>query len=209
LILDLDDEAVEIYRRAYKRLSAILNRPKIMLTTYFGGLEDNTGLAVNLRTEGIHLDLVRDPYQLDHVLREINSHQILSLGVVNGRNVWRTDLDKALTILEKAAANIGQERIEVAPSCSLLHVPIDLDAETALNPEIKEWLAFGVQKLREVAVLTRGLNEGRPSIQVELDESNEIVKKRLKAQSTNLTDVHERVSHIDKTMISRLNNFEE
>ena len=79
----------------------------------------------------------------------------LSLGVVDGRNVWRSDLERSLDLLEKAAAKLGPERIMVAPSCSLLHCPIDLDNEPALDPELKGWMAFAKQKLQEVAILAK------------------------------------------------------
>ena len=112
----------------------------------------------------VHLDLVRAPEQLDRALDLTPQGMTLSLGVVDGRNVWRTDLERALGLLETAAAQLGPDRIMVAPSCSLLHCPIDLDNETSLDAELKGWMAFAKQKLQEVAILARAINEGRAAV---------------------------------------------
>ena len=109
---------------------------KLALTTYFAGLRDNTELAFSLGTATVHVDLVREPEQLDAVLKAVKPEQTLSLGVVDGRNIWKTDFAKALTLLEKAKAAMGDKRLLVAPSCSLLHTPVDLAAETALDAEL-------------------------------------------------------------------------
>ncbi len=178
LTTDLTAEGMEIFRRAYRHLAASPGRPRILLAAYFGGLEENADAALAAGVEGLHLDLVSAPSQLYSILEKIPADFHLSLGVVDGRNVWRADLDKALHLLKSAADRLDSSRIEVAPSCSLLHCPLDVALETELDPEIKEWLAFGVQKLEEVATLTRALNEGETAVSDALEASRAILRKR-------------------------------
>lgn len=156
LVLDLPQD----WKNAYERVYNILQRAplKKLVATYFGGLEDNLGLAANLPVDGLHIDLVRAPEQYPTILDRLPAYKVLSLGLVNGRNVWRCDLDKALEVLRHAAERLG-ERLWVAPSCSLLHSPVDLAREDQLDEQVKDWLAFAVQKCREVAVLTLALDQ--------------------------------------------------
>ena len=118
---------------------------------------------------------------------------MLSLGVVDGRNVWRADLERALGLLEKAAARLGPDRIMVAPSCSLLHCPIDLDNEPSLDAELKGWMAFAKQKLQEVAILARAVNQGRAAVADELAASRAAVESR--DQSTRIHNPAVRAAH--------------
>lgn len=207
LVGDLDEEAYAIFRRAYRKLTLSANRPKIMLATYFGGLEDNTDLALALETEGLHVDLVRAPEQLDTVLEAMDRPIILSCGVVDGRNVWRTDLDKALGLLRSAADRLGPDHIEVAPSCSLLHCPMDLDLETELDPEIKEWMAFGVQKLNEVVILTRALNEGEAAVEWTFEASRQALQHRRNSRKVLIPEVQAAVQAIAPDMLERHSSF--
>jgi 5-methyltetrahydropteroyltriglutamate--homocysteine methyltransferase len=149
LVLDLDDEAQVAYRRAYAALAAA-GAPKILLASYFGALGDNLPVAASLPVDGLHLDLVRAPGQLDAVLDALSPTQVLSAGVIDGRNIWRSHPDKVLPLLRTAQARIGDERLWLAPSCSLQHVPIDLEAETALDPARRASMAFARQKLEEL-----------------------------------------------------------
>lgn len=126
--------------------------PKLMVASYFGALDDNLDLALGLPVAGLHLDLVRAPEQLGRIIGRTDKQ--LSLGLIDGRNVWRADLAKALDLARQVPG------AQIAPSCSLLHVPVDLTAETGLDDELKSWLSFAVQKLEEVAALTRALNAG-------------------------------------------------
>jgi 5-methyltetrahydropteroyltriglutamate--homocysteine methyltransferase len=149
LVLDLDDEARAAYRRAYAALAAA-GGPKILLASYFGALGDNLQVAASLPVGGLHVDLVRAPGQLDAVLDALSPTQVLSAGVIDGRNIWRSRPDKVLALLRKAQSRIGDERLWLAPSCSLQHVPIDLQAETALDPARRASMAFARQKLEEL-----------------------------------------------------------
>jgi len=154
LVLDLSEEAKHAYRVALRRLSRGASaRARLLLTTYFGALSDNLELVTASGVDALHVDLVRAPEQLDAVLAAVGDHMTLSVGVVDGRNVWRTDLDAAEGLVRRAIRVLGEDRVWVGPSCSLLHVPIDLDAEKKLDPELKSWLAFAAQKTREIRVL--------------------------------------------------------
>src|SRR5881296_2438428 len=161
LVLDRTPEERSAFRTAYRVLSEQAPGLKLLLTTYFDGLRDNLDTALELPVAGLHVDLVRAPAQLDALLGRWPAGRVLSLGVVDGRNIWKADLAAALATLERASARLGAERVWVAPSCSLLHVPVDLELERKLDPELKGWLAFAKQKLDEVVALTRALREGR------------------------------------------------
>jgi 5-methyltetrahydropteroyltriglutamate--homocysteine methyltransferase len=177
LALDLTDAARAAFARAYAAL-ATGPTPELLLTSYFGGLGDNLPTACALPVGGLHLDLVRGADELDAVLAAIRPEMWLSLGVVDGRNVWRTDLRAALALISRAAAARTSRRLIVAPSCSLLHVPVDLEQETALDPELKSWLAFATQKLREISVLARAADEGEAAIGAELARSDRTLSQR-------------------------------
>ncbi|MDD2054358.1 5-methyltetrahydropteroyltriglutamate--homocysteine S-methyltransferase [Pseudomonas putida] len=156
LVLDLPQEWRTAFERAYNHIQ---REPlKKLVATYFGGLEENLGLAANLPVDGLHIDLVRAPEQYPIILDRLPAYKVLSLGVVNGRNVWRCDLEKALATLQHANERLG-ERLWVAPSCSLLHSPVDLGREDQLDAELKSWLAFAVQKCEEVAILAKAVNQ--------------------------------------------------
>ncbi len=152
--LDLPQDWKNAFERAYHILQ--YSPLKKLVATYFSGLEDNLGLAVGLPVDGLHVDLVRAPEQLPAVLDRLPTYKVLSLGVVNGRNVWRCDLDQALEQLQQAKQRFGAN-LWVAGSCSLLHSPVDLAREDKLDAELKSWLAFAAQKCEEIAVLAKAL----------------------------------------------------
>ncbi|MEG2803132.1 5-methyltetrahydropteroyltriglutamate--homocysteine S-methyltransferase [Stenotrophomonas sp.] len=156
LVQDLDATARAAFDHAYAVLAAG-PRPKVLLATYFGALEDNLALAAALPVEGLHVDLVRAPEQLDAVLKALPADRVLSAGLVNGRNIWRTHLDNALVLARYAHGHLG-DRLWLAPSCSLLHSPVDLDLETKLDDELRGWLAFSRQKLQELRLLADALD---------------------------------------------------
>src|SRR5437867_7870403 len=149
LALDRTDAERAAFLHAYGQLTQRAGKAQLMVATYFAGLDDNLATALALPVQGLHVDLVRAPGQLDQLLAAWPKGRVLSAGVVDGRNVWRADLRKQAALLERAAAKVGQDRLWVAPSCSLLHTPLDLDLETKLDPELKSWLAFAKQKLHE------------------------------------------------------------
>jgi len=152
LVLDLSDADRAAYRRAFAAL-ADADAPQLLLASYFGALGDNTALAASLPVQGLHIDLVRAPQQLDAVLAAIPENIALSLGVIDGRNIWRADLDAALALAHKA----GTRAKWLAPSCSLLHVPIDLQLERKLPERVHGWMAYARQKLEELRVVADAL----------------------------------------------------
>ncbi len=208
LALDLSEKAQLALALAYATLSKG-PAPDLLLASYFGALGDNLGTVTRLPVAGLHLDLVRGAGQLDTVLAEARPDQWLSLGVVDGRNVWRADLRTALATLRRVADRRGVRRLMVAPSCSLLHVPVDLAQETKLDPEIKGWLAFATQKLGEVAALARGLDEGESAIAAELVRSDEAVRSHRDSPRVHRPDVAARLRAIVPEMERRARPFEE
>jgi len=173
LALDRTPAERDAYRKAYTALASAAPSVRLLLATYFAGLGDNLETALALPVAGLHVDLVRAPEQLDPLLAAWPgaAGRVLSTGVIDGRNVWRADLEALVPLLERAQDRVGPDRLWVAPSCSLLHVPLDLDLETRLDPEVKSWLAFARQKLGEVVTLRRGLAEGWGAVRPELEAS--------------------------------------
>ncbi|WP_444676741.1 5-methyltetrahydropteroyltriglutamate--homocysteine S-methyltransferase [Halomonas sp. E19] len=157
LVQDLPQAWRQAYEAAY---NALRSAPvKLLVATYFGALGDNLQLAVSLPVDGLHIDAVRAPAQLATVLDNLPGYKVLSVGAIDGRNIWRADLAALRERLADARMRLG-ERLWLAPSCSLLHVPVDLDAEPELDAELKGWLAFARQKLDETVTLAR-LLDGR------------------------------------------------
>ena len=165
LVTELDADWRHAFNTAYHQLKSCA--PKLLLATYFGQLQDNAYLAAHLPVAGLHIDAVSDQGGVLPLLGLLPAHKVLSLGVVSGRNVWRTDLNATLDWLEPLAARLG-ERLWLAPSCSLLHVPVDLAQEQQLDAEVQSWLAFARQKLDELKLLARALRQGRAAVAAEL-----------------------------------------
>ena len=161
LVTELSPEWQQAYRTAYESLKGAGSR--LLLTTYFGPLVDNLELAAALPVDGIHLDAVSARAEVDPLLGKLTAGRVLSLGVVSGRNIWKSDLARVLDYLEPIQQKLG-ERLWIAPSCSLLHVPVDLTSEKALDAELLGWLAFAQQKLEEVQLLGSALNQGRAAV---------------------------------------------
>jgi len=203
LALDLTDFERGELRRAYGALTHAAPSLRLMLTSYFGGYGENLATAVNLPVDGVHLDLVRAPQELERALSASRDSLVLSLGAIDGRNVWRADLPALLDRLEPVVARRGADRIVLAPSCSLLHTPIDLSLETALDPEVRQWLAFAVQKIEELAVLAKALNHGRASVAVELDASAKAAQARRVSPKIHDTAVAARLAAVTEAMSKR------
>ena len=198
LVTDLTDRQRRAFTRAYAKLGRA--GPKIMLATYFGGQENNLSLAASLPVAGQHIDLARAPEQLDAVVKAVPQNRLLSLGVVDGRNIWRADLAALLDRLEPLAA---QRDLVLAPSCSLLHVPVDLQLESRLDDELKQWLAFAVQKIEELDLLRRALANGRKSVAAELAASARATEARKTAARIHDRTVSERIAALTPDMRER------
>jgi 5-methyltetrahydropteroyltriglutamate--homocysteine methyltransferase len=202
LMLDLTEAVQEAYRSTYTRLAAASSL-RILLATYFGDLRDNLPLAVQLPIAALHLDLVRAPEQLEQALSLVPASLALSLGVVDGRNVWRTEFDRALALIERGVQALGSERILVGPSCSLLLVPIDVQQETHLDEDMRSWLAFANQKVEEISLLARAFNEGSAAIDGELQENRRTFANRRSSPRIHNPQVAERVQAISEQMAQR------
>ena len=211
LALDINEKARAAYNYVYAEIRKQFPQLKVLVATYFEGLKDNLTLATGLPVQALHIDLVRCPEQLDEVLNAIPATLTLSLGVVDGRNVWKNDFEQSLAIIKKAAAQLGSERVLIAPSCSLLHSPCDLNLETnekTLTPEIKQWLAFAKQKIDEVVTL-KALTEETPTQEAlaKLTENKNAIESRRTSALIHNTAVKQRVSAITDKDAQRENAF--
>jgi 5-methyltetrahydropteroyltriglutamate--homocysteine methyltransferase len=206
LALDLTDKAKQAFGLAYRTLTET-PAPEILLASYFGPLGDNLSTAARLPVAGLHIDLIRGATELDSIIHQLPTERWLSLGIVDGRNVWRTDLRAALTTLRRIASVRGTRRLMVAPSCSLLHVPVDLAQESSLAPEVKPWLAFATQKLEEVAALARGLDEGDAAIAAQLAASDAATKARKTSPLVHRSEVAARLKATTDAMRHRTSPY--
>ncbi len=192
LVTDLDAETKRAYVKAYKTFAARISGLPLVLTTYFGGLDKNLKLAASLPVQGLHVDLVRAPQESKKIVKKLPDEMLLSLGIVDGRNIWKNDLQKSIDLLRPIVEKRRWDQCVVAPSCSLLHVPLDLEPEDALGEDLKSWLSFSVQKLKEVSLIRKALIQGERSIHRELidnrrdivarKKSKRIHKKKIKAR---------------------------
>ena len=194
LIQDLPHAWQQAFEAAYNKLQSA--PVKLLLASYFGELGDNLNLAAGLPVDALHIDCVRAPEQLERVLDRLPAYKILSVGAIDGRNIWRADLAALRERLATARMRLG-ERLWLAPSCSLLHVPVDLDAETSLEPELKRWLAFARQKLDEVATLAR-LIDGRDDAadRAYLEAASEALESRRRSTRIHKPAVAERLAAV-------------
>ncbi|MDF3867305.1 5-methyltetrahydropteroyltriglutamate--homocysteine S-methyltransferase [Pseudomonas denitrificans (nom. rej.)] len=205
LALDLPPDWKNAFERTYNLLQS--EPLKKLVATYFGGLDDNLGLAAGLPVDGLHLDLVRAPEQFPTILDRLPAYKILSLGVVNGRNVWRCDLEKSLEVLRHAHERVG-DRLWVAPSCSLLHSPVDLEREDQLDAQLKSWLAFAVQKCAEVALLARAINQPEaPEVLAALAQSRNVQTSRAASPRIHKPEVKARLAAVKAADSQRLSPF--
>ena len=194
LVTELEPRWQHAYSEAYHQLKA--SRIKLLLTTYFGQLQQNLYLAANLPVAGLHIEVHENRDDLKSVLNLLPGHKILSLGVIDGRNIWKTDLSAVLDWLEPVARRLG-DRLWIAPSCSLLHVPVDLASEQNMDPEILSWLAFARQKLDEVKVLATALNGGRDAVKIELVANQAALASRHNSLRVNNPELKTALTKID------------
>jgi len=202
--LDLDERWLAAFRPTYEALAP--SSPKILLATYFESVAECETMLKSLPVGGIHLDLVRAPQQLATFLDGYPESKVLSLGIVDGRNVWRTDLDAALARLNPARERLG-ERLWVSASCSLLHVPVDLVHERTLAPEIRQWLAFAVQKLDEIVALKQGAERGAQAIAPALTASREASASRRRSERVLSDSVRRRLAALSERYVRRPSPF--
>ncbi|AZE31789.1 5-methyltetrahydropteroyltriglutamate-- homocysteine methyltransferase [Pseudomonas chlororaphis subsp. aureofaciens] len=205
LTLDLPQAWKGAFERAYHILQ--YSPLKKLVATYFSGLQDNLGLAVGLPVDGLHIDAVRAPEQLTQVLDRLPTYKILSVGLVNGRNVWRCELEQALQQLQAAQERFG-DNLWVSSSCSLLHSPVDLAREDQLDAELKSWLAFAVQKCGEISVLRDALNDPQaPAVQAALAASRQVQASRAQSPRIHKAEVQARLKAVSAADSQRHSPF--
>lgn len=204
LVLEIDKNWQSALQHAYQKLAT--SKLKLLLTTYFGELKENLQLACELPVAGLHLDAVNARHEVEPAIAYLGQDKILSLGVINGCNIWKTDLNATLAWLTPVHQRL-KERLWIAPSSSLLHVPVDLNSEEKLDSEIKSWLAFATQKLQELKVLGSALNQGAETVQRYLEENRLALQARSNSTRVNNPQVQLRVAAISSTLGERKNSF--
>ena len=205
LVLDLEVGARDAFRRVFEALAAH-SPAKILLATYFGGLESNLGLATSLPVAGLHVDIARAPAQLDAVLDALPDGRVLSAGLVDGRNVWLSDPATLLPRLETLRTRVGGDRLWIAPSCSLLHVPIDSAEEKQLPGEVAQWLSFARQKITELRQYANAVSGDAKAVQT-LARQHEIVAQRLTSPEVVRADVRARVRGLTPQFSQRRSGY--
>ena len=209
LSIDLDDKQRAALGRGIARLAAAGSKLRLMVATYFGDLRDNMKVALALPVSGLHLDLVRGPGELDSVIAKLPDEMSLSLGVVDGRNVWRTDLAPAIEVVSHAANALGSDRVMVGPSCSLIHTPVDLDNEPDLDNEMKSWLAFAKQKVEEVVTITAAVDASHANPTQGLAANAKAMRSRRSSERIHRAGLAERLAAITPEMLHRASPFPE
>lgn len=206
LVTELSGDWQQAMRKAYAQLHG--SSIKVLLATYFGELQENLTLACELPVAGLHIDAINAKDEISKVISCLPKHAILSLGVINGRNIWKANLSATLDWLEPVYAEL-QDRLWLAPSCSLLHVPVDLDNEQKIDSEIQSWLAFAVQKLEELGILAQALNEGRESVIEQLKENTVSVNSRNNSDLVHVEAVQARVAEVNDAMAERQSDYQQ
>ncbi|MCU7930292.1 MAG: 5-methyltetrahydropteroyltriglutamate--homocysteine S-methyltransferase [Candidatus Thiodiazotropha sp. (ex Codakia rugifera)] len=191
-------------RTSYYQLQG--NPLKLLLTSYFGQLRENLQLACELPVAGLHIDTSQSREEVNQIIDWLPKHKILSLGIIDGRNIWKSDLNALLDWLEPIHYRLD-DRLWLAPSCSLLHVPIDLENEDQLDPEIRSWLSFANQKLVELSTIATALNHGRKAVATTLDENARTILGRKQSQRVHKPDVHKRLNEITASMAQRKSTY--
>ena len=207
LTLDLPSEWIAAYKAVYATFAEQV-KAKLLLATYFGSVAEHANLLKALPVAGLHIDLVRAPEQL---VAFADYDKILSVGIIDGRNIWRANLNQVLDVVEPLKAKLG-DRLWIAPSCSLLHTPYDLEVETQLQankPELYQWLAFTLQKIQELRVIKTALEQGREAVQAELDASQAAADARKNSHEIHRTCVAERLANLPKNADQRKSPFAE
>ncbi|KAE8362031.1 cobalamin-independent synthase [Aspergillus caelatus] len=209
LVFDLPAKSKDAFKPAYEKLGALGDKaPRIVLATYFGDIVHNIDVLPALHNlYGIHIDLVRNPEQLDTVAGALGPNQVLSAGVVDGRNIWKTNFKTAIEKVELAIQKLGKDRVIVATSSSLLHVPHTLASEKNLDAEVRDWFSFAVEKTAEVVVIAKAVTEGPAAVREQLEANAKSVQSRASSSRTNDPKVKERQAAVTEEMHNRKSAF--
>ncbi|MFT4926034.1 MAG: 5-methyltetrahydropteroyltriglutamate--homocysteine methyltransferase, partial [Phenylobacterium sp.] len=203
LALEIDDDWRQAFVSTYQQLNGTL--VNLLLTTYFGDISHNLDIIKQCKVQGLHVDIVAEAVNLEHIHQSISADWVLSLGCVNGRNVWRSDLQQCYQTLAPIYAQRA-EKLWLAPSCSLLHSPVDLNGEEKIDPAIRSWLAFSKQKCQELKLLKTALLSGETAAIIEYSVP---VKQRLASDLVQNSAVHARVAGIVDNADKRCEVFEQ
>lgn len=196
LVQDLPQKVKDAFKPAYEALTAA-GLPKIVLATYFGDVVHNFDVFPSIQNVyGVHVDLVRNPEQLEAVIGKLGSSQVLSAGVVDGRNIWKTNFKRAIETVETAIQKLGKDRVIVATSSSLLHTPHSLEAEKKLDAEVADWFSFAVQKVSEVTVIAKAVTEGPAAVRDALEANAKSMQSRATSKRTNNKAVKDRQASV-------------
>ncbi|KAI0556137.1 cobalamin-independent methionine synthase [Xylaria curta] len=207
LVFDLPAKAKAAFKPTYEKLASLGDKiPKLVFTTYFGDIVHNLE-AVPKDIYAVHIDLVRNPEQLDTVVGALGPKTILSAGVVDGRNIWKTNFKRAIEIVESAVQKLGKDRVIVATSSSLLHTPHTLASEKKLDPEIADWFSFASEKAVEVAIIAKAVTEGPASVKDALEANAKSMNARATSKRTNNPQVKDRQSKIQPSDYNRKSEF--
>ena len=206
LVLDLPEAVKSKFQTAYDALVGD-NLPQLILTTYFGDVRPNLDAIKSLPVAGFHFDFVRVPEQADEVASILNGKQTLSVGIVDGRNIWKTDFAKATAFVNKVADKVGKDKVIVSTSSSLLHTPVDLDNEKKLDPVIKDWFSFATQKVQEVVTIAK--NVSGEDVSEALAANAKSIKSRQESSITTNPKVQERLATVNEALSTRKAPFDE
>ena len=208
LVCDLDEATKDAINDAYSELTFFgpEGGPKIMLATYFGSVGDNVQSLVALPVAGVHIDLVRAPEQLTAIARALPKERYLSLGLINGRNIWKSGLTEGERLIEEARKLHG-DKLFIGPSCSLQHCPVDLDTETRMDAELRGWLAFATQKLTEIAALANAASGQRDNAYFQ--DNAKAVGSRVTSSRIHDPAVKARLAAVTPDMATRKTGFKE
>ncbi|MCJ1308352.1 methionine-synthesizing 5- methyltetrahydropteroyltriglutamate--homocysteine methyltransferase [Agyrium rufum] len=209
LVFDLPKSVLNAFGPAYEKLSALGSKgPKLVLATYFGDVVHNIDVFSSLQNlYAIHIDLVRNPEQLETVIGALGPKQVLSVGVVDGRNIWKTNMKTAIEKVETAVQKLGKDRVIVASSSSLLHTPHTLESEKKLDAEVRDWFSFAVEKASEIATIAKAVTDGPAAVRDILEANAKSVQARASSKRTNDPKVKERQSKVTEQMYKRQSPF--
>ena len=209
LVFDLPPKVKSAFKPAYDRLISLGSKiPQLVVATYFGDIIHNQDVLLSMSSlYGLHIDVVRNPEQLDIVMGALGEKQVLSVGVVDGRNIWKTNFRRAIETVEHAIQKLGKDRVIVASSSSLLHTPHTLASEKKLDEEVRDWFSFAVEKTQELAIIAKAVTDGPASVREQLQANAKSMESRATSKRTNDPKVKERQSKITEEMFNRQSAF--
>lgn len=209
LVFDLPPKVKNAFKPAYDKLSSLGSKiPELVVATYFGDIVHNHDVLSSFSSlQGLHVDLVRNPEQLDTVIGALGEKQLLSVGVVDGRNIWKSNFKTAIETVETAVQKLGKDRVIVAGSSSFLHTPHTLASEKKLDEEVRDWFSFAVEKTKELAIIAKAVTDGPASVREELEANAKSMESKATSKLTNDPKVKERQSKITEEMFNRTSPF--